>query len=100
VEVQALEPGKLAKGYRLLLQRHADDASVMLVGHEPDLSALIGMLIGGSSPAHVELKKGACARLSLDTSSLKAKATPDAPSATLLWLMTARALSAIGKSGR
>src|SRR5689334_10094809 len=41
VEVQALEPGKLEKDYLLLLQRYADDAAVMLVGHEPDLSTLI-----------------------------------------------------------
>src|SRR5689334_5886933 len=27
-EVQALEPGKLSKGYRALLQRYNDDASV------------------------------------------------------------------------
>jgi phosphohistidine phosphatase len=97
VEVQALEPGQLEQGYRLLLQRYADDASVMLVGHEPDLSALIGLLIAGTPPAQVELKKGACARLSLDASSLKSKAATDAPAAILLWLMTARALSDIAK---
>ena len=100
VEAQALEPGQLAQGSRLLLQRYADDASVMLVGHEPDLSALIGLLIAGTPPAQVELKKGACARLSLDASSLKSKAAPDGPAAVLLWLMTARALSDIAKPSR
>jgi phosphohistidine phosphatase len=98
-EVQALEPGKLEQGYRSLLQRYADDTSVMLVGHEPDLSALIGSLIAGTRPAQVELKKGACARLSLDTSSLKSRAAPQTPVATLLWLMTARALGDIARSG-
>jgi phosphohistidine phosphatase len=99
-EIQALEPGMLEQGYQLLLQRYADETAVMLVGHEPDLSALVGLLIAGTPPAQVELKKGACARLSLDASSLKAKAAPDAPAATLLWLMTARALDAIARSGR
>jgi phosphohistidine phosphatase len=100
VAVQALEPWQLEQGYRLLLQQYADDTSVMLVGHEPDLSALIGLLIAGTPPAQVELKKGACARLSLDASSLKSKVAPDAPAATLLWLMTARALSDIAKPSR
>ena len=97
-EVQALEPGKLRQGYRALLQRYDEDASVMLVGHEPDLSALISMLIAGTAPARVELKKGACALLALDTASLKSKADTEAQAATLLWLMTARALSSIAKS--
>ena len=99
-EVQALEPGKLEKGYRLLLEQYSDGASIMLVGHEPDLSALIGSLIAGTTPARVELKKGACACLSFDASSLKSKAAADAPAATLLWLMTARALSDIARSNR
>jgi phosphohistidine phosphatase SixA len=70
----------------------------MLVGHEPDLSELIGMLIAGAAPARVELKKGACALLALDVASLKSKADTEAQAATLLWLMTARALSSIAKS--
>jgi phosphohistidine phosphatase SixA len=100
VEVEALEPGKLEKGYRLLLQRYDDGASVMLVGHEPDLSDLIGSLIAGTTPARIELKKGACACLSFDASSLKSKAAADAPAATLLWLMTAQALSDVARSSR
>src|SRR4051812_41782281 len=47
VEVQALEPGNLTQEYRSLLQPYEDNSSVMLVGHEPDLSAFIGMLIAG-----------------------------------------------------
>jgi phosphohistidine phosphatase len=99
-EVQALEPGKLRRGYRALLQRYDEDTSVMLVGHEPDLSALIGILIAGAAPARVELKKGACALLALDATSVKSSADTEAQSATLLWLMTARALCSIAKSSR
>jgi phosphohistidine phosphatase len=99
VEVQALEPGNLLEGYRLLLRRYGEDRSVMLVGHEPDLSELIGALIAGPARARVELKKGACARLSLDGAALKTRSAPEAPLATLLWLLTARALAAIGASG-
>jgi len=97
-EVQTLEPGKLRRGYRALLQRYDEDASVMLVGHEPDLSALIGTLIAGAASARVELKKGACALLAVDTTSLKSKADDEAQAATLLWLMTVRALDSIAKS--
>jgi phosphohistidine phosphatase len=99
-DVPALEPGKLRKGYRALLQRCADHATVMLVGHEPDLSELIGTLIAGAEPARVELKKGACALLSLDGASLKSKAEDEAHAATLLWLMTARALSSMARSSQ
>jgi phosphohistidine phosphatase len=104
VEVQELEPGKLQHGYRLLLQQHAEGAAAMLVGHEPDLSALIGMLIAGSANTRIGLKKGACALLQLDAAELTAKVSVKAPVATLVWLLTARALSAIGhgekKTGR
>lgn len=42
----------------------ADARAVMLVGHEPDFSAMIGRLIGANaSPARVDLKKGACCRV-------------------------------------
>jgi phosphohistidine phosphatase len=107
VEAQALEPGKLEpgklepskleQGYRSLLQPYADAASVMLVGHEPDLSALIGRLIAGPTQARIELKKGACARLFLDAEALTSDA--ETPGAALLWLVTARALAAIGDAG-
>jgi phosphohistidine phosphatase len=96
VDAPELEPGKLEKGYRPLLRRYTDEAAVMLVGHEPDLSAIIGMLIAGSSPARVELKKGACALLTLDATLLKSDS--ETPDAMLRWLMTARALGAIAKS--
>jgi phosphohistidine phosphatase len=98
-EVQALEPGKLRREYQALLQRYDEDASVMLVGHEPDLSALIGTLIAGAAPARVELKKGACALLAVDAPSLRSTVDDAAQAATLLWLMTARALSSIARSG-
>src|SRR5262249_30333865 len=97
-EAQALEPGKLRRGYRELLRRYAERASLMLVGHEPDLSELIGMLIAGPAPARLEMKKGACALLALETASLASTADAEAQAATLRWLMTARALGSISAS--
>jgi phosphohistidine phosphatase len=97
-EVEALEPGKLRRGYRALLQRYDEDASLMLVGHEPELSELIGTLIAGAAPARVALKKGACALLALDTASPQSTSDDEPQAATLQWLMTARALSSMVKS--
>jgi phosphohistidine phosphatase len=52
----------LSKGFdtqnlRDVLAEHGDDAVVLLVGHEPDLSQLVGDLTG----ARIDLKKGGVA---------------------------------------
>ena len=48
-------------------RRHGKAASVMLVGHEPDLSQLASLLISGqSNGAQIELKKGGLVVLELD----------------------------------
>lgn len=39
---------------------------VLLVGHEPDLSSLISVLITGGSDAGIELKKGGLCKLTTD----------------------------------
>ena len=39
---------------------------VLLVGHEPDLSSLISVLISGSADALIELKKGGLCKLTSD----------------------------------
>jgi phosphohistidine phosphatase len=94
-EASELEPGNLLQGFLVLVQRHAEAASLMLVGHEPDLSALIGRLISGATPARVELKKGACAQLALDATAPTSAPRGKAPVATLQWLLTGRALRQI-----
>ena len=70
----------------------------MLVGHEPDLSALIYVDRRPCACARGVEEGGLCA-LALDATSLKSKADAEAQAATLLWLMTARALGSIAKSG-
>jgi phosphohistidine phosphatase len=57
-----LANGFNAEGCRAILADHADADSVLLVGHEPTMSAVIGELIGGAS---VELKKGGLAGVEL-----------------------------------
>lgn len=64
-----------------ILEDHEDCDAVMIVGHEPSMSATIGRIIGG---ANVDLKKGgiACVEMGepLDTA------------AVLLWLATPKLL--------
>lgn len=67
---------------------------LVVVGHEPDLSTLVGLLIGWHGPARVELKKAACARVDIALTSV----TPDtlAGHGTLAWLLTAKQLARLG----
>jgi len=58
--------------------------SVLLVGHEPDLSRLISILLSGSLDVAVTMKKGGLAKL--------ACATAEAGGACLEWLLTPKHL--------
>ena len=60
VETDLLAPDCDLNQLRKLLEQHTDCNSIILVGHEPDFSTLVGDLIG-SHGARVELKKGALA---------------------------------------
>jgi phosphohistidine phosphatase len=54
-----------------ILQERADDATIMLVGHEPDFSAIVGRLAGG---ANIDLKKGGLACVDIpDRSSMQGR---------------------------
>jgi phosphohistidine phosphatase len=63
--------------------------SVAVVGHEPDLSRLVGWLLGGQ--ARVRMRKGAVAALSLGPTVVQGTAELD-------WLVTRGALRRIGTS--
>jgi phosphohistidine phosphatase len=68
-----------------LLGEYRSAERVMLVGHEPDFSSLIGELTGGS---RVQLKKGGLARVDLETI--------DHGAGTLVWLLPPLALRQAG----
>jgi phosphohistidine phosphatase len=78
-----LRPGCDLKRLAALLADHRAAERVMVVGHEPDFSAMIGALAGG---AQVLMKKGGLGRV--DTEVLEAGA------GTLIWLLPPRALRA------
>ena len=81
VVAAALAPGCDAQRLLSLLLEYPRAASIMLVGHEPDFSTIIGALTGGSQ---VQMKKGALARVDL--------VSPNATLGTLAWLLPPRAL--------
>ena len=61
---------------------------LLLVGHEPDLSRLVSVLITGGSDANIELKKGGLCKLSSDKLTF-------GQCATLNWLMTPKLLRSL-----
>jgi phosphohistidine phosphatase len=61
---------------------------VLLVGHEPDLSQLISVLVSGGTDATIELKKGGLCKLTSEKLSF-------GQSATLNWLLTPKQLRAL-----
>jgi phosphohistidine phosphatase len=67
----------------------ADVASVLIVGHEPTLGELIGLLIGGRE-ASIRLRPGSVAKL-------KTLELHPGPCAELEWLLTPKQLAAIGR---
>ena len=92
-EREALAPGFGLEQLATLLANHPDAQGMMLFGHEPDFSSIIGQLIAAPNPAQVEMKKGACCALDLPDPAEASLAG----SATLLWLMTARQLALLGE---
>jgi len=88
VETAAIDvaPADTLKGLRAF-GRHED---VMIVGHEPNLSRTIALLLfGATDGASIELKKGACAALEL--------AAFEPGEATLHWLLQPRLLRRLGR---
>lgn len=62
---KTLLPGCRTKEFLALLEKYADKEHILVVGHEPDLSAMISEL-AGSQRTIVEMKKGALCRVELD----------------------------------
>ena len=73
---------------------------VLLVGHEPDFSDIIGQMVGQRGAAAITLKKGALCRVDLDPEVDGWRWAPAnlRGSATLAWLLTAKHLSRLGKA--
>lgn len=81
----ALAPGCDVARLFELLGEHRGAERMMLVGHEPDFSALVGALTGGS---RVLMKKGGLARVDIEVLE------PGA--GTLVWLIPPRGMRMAG----
>lgn len=78
----ALRPEATFADFRKLLEKYAAQESIMVVGHNPNLSQFLGTVISESgSEASVDLKKGAVARVEMRRNS-----------GTLQWAITPKAL--------
>ena len=89
--VDELSPGRDAAAFAAWLGVLPADATVAVVGHEPDLSELIGWFTAGQARSFVAFKKGAACLLDID-------GQPRAGSAQLLWLLTPKQLRSLGGS--
>jgi phosphohistidine phosphatase len=76
VEDERLAGGFDVKALRAVVAEHGTPKALMLVGHEPDFSTVVGALIGGG---RVVCKKGGLARVDAADGDLKA--------AELAWLL-------------
>lgn len=91
LDVKVVDDPRLAsgfnlEGFRAIVADHGDAGAIMLVGHEPSMSATIGRAIGDAS---IELKKAALAGIDLDDAA--------SPSGTLFCLIPPKVLVALGK---
>ena len=63
VRVDVLKPGKPLKGVLQWVQGQPGDATVALVGHEPQLGMLVSWLLAGERRSFVRLRKGSACLL-------------------------------------
>jgi phosphohistidine phosphatase len=87
--LDALSVGESAEALlRRLARLRPLPENLLLVGHEPQLSRFVSLLLAGAPGLTVQLKKGGLCKLS--TSSLKRRG-----SATLEWLLTPKQMLAM-----
>ncbi len=78
----ALRPGATFADFRKMLEKYSAQESIMVVGHNPNLSQFLGAAISESGcEASVELKKGAVARVEMRRNT-----------GTMLWCFTPKVL--------
>lgn len=82
---EALACGQpLAEAVAELRKRARGHSSILAVGHEPDLSQMISLLLSGAPRLSIHMRKGAICKLSFGAFDLGA--------ATLEWFLTSKQL--------
>jgi phosphohistidine phosphatase len=87
-ELPQLAPGMPVQDLLTWLQEQSADATVVLVGHEPDLSCLVGYLLSGRNHSLIELKKGAACLVEFAT-------RPRAGEGRLKWALAPKQLRSL-----
>ena len=91
VQSDNLKPGGLVDELFAEIKKHTGVESLVLVGHEPDLSGIISRILHGHSRVPIELKKGSVCCLNVTE-------TVPALHGNLVWLLTLKHLRMLGKS--
>jgi phosphohistidine phosphatase len=87
-----LATGVAPAGAVAALAAYGNADNLMVVGHEPQLSAIVSILLAGAPDAiHLRMRKGGCVALDLPASGIEPGA------AELLWMMTQRQLRRLRK---
>jgi phosphohistidine phosphatase len=89
VQTDNLKPGAPHNGLFAEIKKHAEVESIVLVGHEPDLSGIISAILNCDGLA-IEMKKGSVCCLNVTE-------TVPALRGSLMWLLTLRQLRLLGK---
>jgi phosphohistidine phosphatase len=85
---KVLAPGGDSDTVCHLIGKHEDLRAILLVGHEPLLSALISRIIAGDENSAIAMSKGALAKIREFSPTLS-------PSGELHWLVTATQMAGL-----
>jgi len=86
VSLPVLSPGAAPRAVLAWLRAQPADATLALVGHEPDFGLFASWLLSGKKTGFVQFKKGAAALIEF-------AGAPTAGKGTLAWLLTATQLA-------
>jgi phosphohistidine phosphatase len=87
----ALSPGGEPAAVVAALRELDPDATVALVGHEPDLSRLVGFFVTGAAASVIDLKKGAACLVRFD-------GVPAAGGGMIVWALPPKALRRLAEA--
>jgi phosphohistidine phosphatase len=86
---EALSPGSSPEALISFLARQPSRRSVLVAGHEPDLSELAARLIGAGRNINLGFKKGGCCLITFDQ-------FPPKSAGQLVWWLTPRIMRKLG----
>ena len=95
MEIEELRPTMPPAAFVEWIQDAGAKETMAIVGHDPLLSELVGLLLSGRPDSIVKIKKGAAVMLELDAGGKSRRGPGDA---RLLWSLTPRQLRMLGGS--